>query len=265
MAHPCTVFCTAVAYNLKGLYQALSCNHCATSYRDLIHVEVGEGDDVGDAFFFPYGTLVTWNLSEAASNALLDEANPFEEQPLIKADEDRFSYTVAAESTLKDEAITLADDDTTTKMAFSQALAQSARLGTFEESLTKTIQRTKHLPQHLAQHGKIPLSRKAIRRQVGALFMERSAINLHLDVLDTPEFFWEHPEFENLYIQLAEELDLSARTRALNQQLDVLHNLFEMLSTEWSDQHSNRLEWAIIWLIIIEVLLFFTHDILKLI
>jgi uncharacterized Rmd1/YagE family protein len=38
-----------------------------------------------------------------------------------------------------------------------------------------------------------------------------------------------------------------------------VHELFEMLGNELNHQHSSRLEWTIIWLIIIEVGLSILH------
>lgn len=90
---------------------------------------------------------------------------------------------------------------------------------------------------------------------MGALFLDRSSINLHVDVLDTPEFFWEHPELEPMYLDVANELDIQNRGQVLNQRLDVLRELFEMLGNELNHQHSSRLEWIIIWLILIEVII----------
>ena len=99
---------------------------------------------------------------------------------------------------------------------------------------------------------------------MGELFIERNSINLHLDVLDAPEFFWEYPEMEPLYKMMSNYLDIKSRVEVLNQRLDVVHELFEMLGNELNHQHSSRLEWTIICLIVIEVLLTVSRDLLKL-
>ena len=104
-----------------------------------------------------------------------------------------------------------------------------------------------------------------IRRKMGELFIERNSINLHVDVLDVPEFFWEYPELEPLYQMIAKYLDLKTRVEVLNHRLDVVHELFQMLGSELNHQHSSRLEWFIIWLIIIEVLLSLFRDVFPII
>ena len=113
--------------------------------------------------------------------------------------------------------------------------------------------------------GKISLSKNAIRKKMGELFLARNSINLHADVLDIPEFFWEYPELEPLYMIVANYLDLQTRVDVLNHRLDVVHELFQMLGSELNHQHSSRLEWAIIWLIIIEVVLTLSRDVFRII
>jgi uncharacterized Rmd1/YagE family protein len=39
--------------------------------------------------------------------------------------------------------------------------------------------------------GSVGLSHNSISKKIGKLFIERNNVNLHFDVLDTPEFFWE--------------------------------------------------------------------------
>ena len=41
--------------------------------------------------------------------------------------------------------------------------------------------------------------------------------------------------------------------QVLNQRLDILKELFDMLSNEMHNNHSNKLEWIVIILIVIEV------------
>ena len=72
-------------------------------------------------------------------------------------------------------------------------------------------------------------------------------------MLDTPEFFWEHPELEPFYRRTSHYLDITKRVEALNRRLNVVHELFEILRNELNHQYSSRLEWTIIILIVIEV------------
>ena len=141
-------------------------------------------------------------------------------------------------------------------------MAYSTPQKLLEQTIQRTIHLTKELPELLAQQGSIKLSRKDIRRMMGRLFIDRSSINLHQELLDTPEFFWEYSDLESYYSLVAHHLDRERRVNVLNQRLRILQELFDMLAAELNHQHSSRLEWTIIGLIVIEVLLHIVTDIL---
>ena len=66
----------------------------------------------------------------------------------------------------------LETDDPHEKMAASYAVAQSVKLSVYEARVLATINRTKHIPQVLAETGRIGLSQKSISKQMGQLFIE---------------------------------------------------------------------------------------------
>ena len=99
-------------------------------------------------------------------------------------------------------------------MQVSFALAQCVKLSVYEERISQEMEENKRLPMTLARSvnsscfpriltlfvvvgsvvrrtGSVGLSHTAISRKIGKLFIERNNVNLHFDVLDTPEFFWE--------------------------------------------------------------------------
>ena len=59
---------------------------------------------------------------------------------------------------------------------------------------------------------------------------------------------------------MAHYLDITKRVDLLNRRLTLLHELFGILSDGINHQHTTRLEWTIIILIIIEVVLVVMKD-----
>jgi uncharacterized Rmd1/YagE family protein len=149
------------------------------------------------------------------------------------------------------------------RLAISHALAQSMKLSIFEERVEQTIKKTEHIPKSLANNGKITLSGKQIAQKMGKLFLERSSINLHSDILDTPDFFWEYPELEPLYHMAAKDQDIKQRVDILNKRLNLIHELFQMLSDVFNNRHSSILEIIIIVLIGLEIILTIGFKIVK--
>jgi uncharacterized Rmd1/YagE family protein len=261
----CRAYCTASAYHIKALYERFKqVGATATLYRDVIHFVV-PGENIGDIFYFSYGATVFWGLSLEQCYAYLEQIKEFEEQSVEEIETDEFTFIVGDVPKIVEDEIILPNLDVLSRLAISHGLAQSVKLGTFESALRKTFNHTKHIPEDLAKHGRISLSRREIRRKMGELFIERNSINLHVDVLDTPEFFWEYTELEPLYAMTANYLDLETRVEVLNQRLDVIHELFEMLGNELNHQHSSRLEWTIIGLIVVEVFLSLLRDVFRVI
>lgn len=262
----CFGFCTASAYSLKPLFEMLRTKYKAALYRDVIHVEWLDNGQVIDFFFFSYGAAVSWGADRQTSLEFIQQIKPYEMHPYedfensdestYKSDEFTFVYATDNQpAKIVDDEIILPDNDSLSKLAISYAIGQSVKLETFETSIQRTFNNTKHLPEDLAKKGKIFLSRNEIRKMTGQLFIERSSINLHLDVLDTPEIFWQFPEVEHLHKMASVYLDIDTRVEILNQRLDVLHELLGMLGNELNHQHSSRLEWTVILLIVMEVVL----------
>ena len=264
----CTSFCTAESYLVDDFAKYLrSEGFDPKFYDDVIHIEKNTEDGVGDAFFFPYGCVITWGLSIEGEYEVIHLVKKFETKPLSQVIEDYSTFLLGETTYIHEEEdeIVLEEEDPLIKLSISHGLSQSVKLSTFEESIRQTIEKTRHIPKELAENGKISLSRRKLAQKLGALFAERNSINLHNDILDVPEFFWRRPKFEPYYLMAAAYMDIQQRLEILNKRLDVIHELYEILSNELNHIHSSRLELVIIYLIVIEVILVILKDFLKLI
>ncbi len=262
----CTCYNTAASYDIPRLSLLLQRQGAYQLFRNVAHTRVKEESlDKGDIFYFPYGSVVCWGFTEAEEKAILKTLKEFEKEPLNKIELDEFIFTYSDQMKIEEDEIFLHDKSVLTKLAISYGIAQSVELSTFEELIIKTVEHTKYLPEDLARNGKISLSRKQISQKMGEIFIERNYINLHSEILDTPEFFWDYPELEPYYRRTAHYLDLTKRVEILNKRLNVLHELIEILSSELNHQHTSRLELIIILLILIEVALAVLHDLLHII
>lgn len=257
----CLFSCTAEKYKVPALYSAIKGRYEASLDKNVIHIEIPTQFDTGNVFVFAYGCIVCWGLTRDQEADLMKELKPFEIEPEETPSEDVFTYISGDTSKIVNGEIVLASPSYLNLIALSHGLAQSVKLDSFERRIAKTVESTKQIPIDLAKYGKIDLSRKEIRRKMGELFLERSSINLHTDILDTPEFFWEYPEVESLYNMIAHYLDLETRVEVLNQRLGVIHELFNMLNNEMNHQQASRLEMTIIALILIEVGFLFMKDV----
>ena len=260
----CFAYSYSKALQMRPLKEYLSANYKITTFEGVLHIR--KTSEViaaleGDIFIFPYGVIVTWGLAKELEAEFAKSLHPFLTEHLGAIDDDLYTYSYDAEASIIDDHITLPNQDLSSKLACSYALAQSAKLGGFENTIQSIFEQSKMLPECMAKKGKIYLSRKSIRKLMGKIFVERNSINLHLKLLDTPNFFWNNTELEPLYEMIIKYMDQERRVNILNQQLVVLHELLDMLTTELNNQWSSKLEWVIIILISFEVTLTLARDI----
>lgn len=205
---------------------------------------------------FSYGVVVHWNVNLDNRRALHQELLDFAVNPLTVAQEDLFNFSLGSgQNNIQHDHFQLAADDEKTLLAVSHAMAQSIKLTVFEQQAQETISTTRHLPVSLANTGKISLGKNALAKIRGQLFLTKSDIHLNYDLLDTPDFFWQNPEYQALYAMAANYLELAQRTEVLTKKLETIHELLEMLADEQKHQHSSALEWIIIWLIAVEIVI----------
>ena len=260
----CTSYCVALALDLLTLYRhlcegrGLNCRMHKDGLNAVLHcIEHASSGRDAHSFFFSYGCVVTWGLSEAEERErlrLLADCGCSQE-PLTEHEVDDFGFAVSVEGkpSVAKDVISLGSHEVREKLAVSFALAQSVKLGVFERTVELTIQETRAIPERMAVDGKIRLERTAITKRIGQLFVDRASINLHSDILDHPDFFWEDDEWLSLYLKASKYLEIERRAEVLNKRLDIIKELFDMLASELHQSHSVKLEWIVIVLIAIEI------------
>lgn len=256
----CVSFCPTESYRLAaiaGFFRTKGIN--VKQYRKVLHVSYPPKE--GDIFIFSYGCLVTWGLSRTEEKQLLEQLIPFSINPFSSVEIGRFVYRygdrteMATHERFNIDIIVLESESIQLKLAISYGLAQSIQLESYEGAVQKTIEQNTHYPEQLAKNGYISMSQKEISRRMGQIFLARSSINLNSEYLAAPEYFWEHPSLEDYYNMIEKFLDIPRRVATLNQKLDVLHELFDMLSSQLQHRHSNMLETVIILLIFVEIII----------
>lgn len=145
------------------------------------------------------------------------------------------------------------------KLSCSYALALSGKLELFEEEIETVIENTLYIPMELATTGAVTLSQKDISCIIGELFIHKHSVNLVYDILDVPDFFWDFPEFENAFLTLRKHVEVESRAKILNQRLEVMGSLMSILRTLKSTHRAEMVEWAIIWLLVVECVLGITE------
>jgi uncharacterized Rmd1/YagE family protein len=256
----CVSFCPTESYRLAAIVTFFRTQgYNVKQYRKVLHISYAPKE--GDIFIFSYGCLITWGLTRNEEKRLLEQLKPFAINSLSAIEIGRFVYKygdrteMATHDRFNIDIIMLESESTQLKLAISYGLAQSIQLESYESAVQRTIEQNAHYPEQLAKKGYIDLTQKEISRRMGQIFLARSSINLNSEYLAAPEYFWEHSNLEDYYNMSEKFLDIPRRVATLNQKLDVLHELFDMLSSQLQHRHSNMLETIIILLIFVEIVI----------
>ncbi|WP_232051861.1 RMD1 family protein [Aquicella siphonis] len=256
----CISICTAASYDLLGIANYFRKRGYFTRLlKDVLHVTNLKRP--GDIYFFNHGCFVSWGFKKKFEDKLVEVVKMFSIHPLRHIESDHFYYQYGKETSidshekLRVDIITLDSEEALIKLAISYGLAQSIKLEAFEEAIQQAIRTNSELPEDIATRGEISLSRRAIFKRIGEIFIARSSINLNIEYLDAPEFFWRNPSMEPYYIMTKKYLDIPSRVMALNQKLDVLQELLDILNSQVQHRHSSLLESIIILLIVVEIII----------
>jgi uncharacterized Rmd1/YagE family protein len=250
-------YCLAKHFDFERLKADFGSRYRTTLHRDVLHIEYE-----GDAFVFEYGVVVFWGMSHDNELRVMAAMEPFLQGALEEPLFDHFTYTLGSEhNRIREDHIHIKGDDIMAMLAVSHGIAQSVELNELEISAEQTIRDTATIPQNIARTGSSHMRSRDIARMRGRLFLVQSEINLHHALMETPDFFWEYPEWEELYLMTVKYLEVRNRTDLLNKKLSVIHDIFDMLADEQKHRHSSVLEWIIIWLIAFEILVFLLHDV----
>lgn len=240
---------------LASLKPLLLNDFSAQQYRDAFQIQI----DDGEIWLFDYGIIVSWNVSQADRESFIDAIAAYIVEPAQKIALEHYKYTLNPDAPLsiKHDVISLPNNEPLTRLALSHAFAQSYKLSFFEDQAQRVIQENTDLSKTLSHTGEIPLNRKELAKLRGRLFATSSDIILHFNLLDTPEFFWDYPEYEPIYQLGSKYLELAPRLDILNHKLETIQTLLDMLSQEQNHKHSAFLEWIIIVLIAVDILIYF--------
>ncbi|OAQ33745.1 DUF155-domain-containing protein [Linnemannia elongata AG-77] len=217
-------------------------------------------ESIPEVLYFDYGVVVIWGMSEQEEARLLQELARFEEEKLdeedVETEEFSYHYNSQYQPRIYNDVITLKHaGNYMVKLTISHAIAQSVKMTLFEGLIENTINATKNIPQTMAETGKVPMSRTAITKKIGQLFIMRINVNLVSNILDTPEIFWSEPSFQPLYSAIRGYLEIGQRVELLNQRTSVISDLLDMLKEHLTSSHGEQLEWIVIVLIFFEIVI----------
>ncbi len=134
-------------------------------------------------------------------------------------------------------------------------LGQSAALERYELEADELLQDAFELAKKLSASGRIFRPDRNLFSEIGRIMARRLELARWFFLLDRPDSTWEDPVLSRLYDALFDNLELRERHRAMLHKLSATETTISNLIDLWEGTNSLRLEWAIVILIVFEVVM----------
>ena len=138
--------------------------------------------------------------------------------------------------------------------AVALVLGQSAALERHEAATAELVREALDLARLLAGR-RLPRSTSKLVGRVGEVLRHRLELAQGFYLVDRPDEAWDDPQVARLFDDLSHNLELGERHKAMLHKLSAVEHACESAIDLWHGRRSNALEWAIVLLIVVEIVL----------
>ncbi len=212
----------------------------------------------GAVFVFRYGAVVLFGIAREAEEQIVARLLPHVTEPLDRPETESVAVRIAPkgeEQVESDGCIRLRDSSARRLLLLATVLARSVVLARDEVRIADAFERIDPLVQQLRTQGRTGQSIRRVMQHIGEVLSTRHRMVGRAQIGEKPELLWDHPELERLYVRLETEYELDERAVATERKLDAIGDAADVLADLIHARRSERLELAIIALIMFEIAL----------
>jgi uncharacterized Rmd1/YagE family protein len=204
-----------------------------------------------------YGAVVLFNVSRESEGSLLGEVTPFVKQLFESPETEEIALRVTAgqEEGIENETVRLCQLTVERVQLVASVLAKSVVLAEYESRVAENFDRIEPFAAELHEHGRGGRKMKDLLRQIGNVLLTEHKMVGRVEVREKPEFLWEHPELESLYLRLEDEFEIAERYAALERKLALTSRTVGTVLELLQNRRTLRVEWYIVILIVSEIML----------
>ena len=219
-----------------------------------VMVAVGEH---GCAVLLDYGAVVLFNLEPVEKVAFLTKLSSQVSDSFAdpETEEVEVHLNVAESERVKEGKIWLHDFSVERLQIVADILAKSVVLSHYETSLATVFDQIEPFAASLLRENRSRRQSRELLRQLGTTLLVQHKIVGRVEIIDKPDLLWESPQLENLYLRLEDEYEIRERHNALERKLDLISQTAQTVLEFMQHSSSQRVEWYVVILIVVEVLL----------
>lgn len=209
-------------------------------------------------YVFDYGVVVFGNYDANDKKELQTFLEPFASK-LVELDLSE-EYRIMIDSTtdtvvVKNDWVTVPKLDATVLHIVMLNIGQSVALEYYETLTDGLITSSRRYIVELETKGRLSISKTNLLKYIGKVLNVKNSIIDNLYILDDPNQVWDNEELHLLNRRLKLNFDINPRFKDLDYRLEIVEDNLTLFTDVLNVRESNRLEWIIIILIVMEILI----------
>jgi uncharacterized Rmd1/YagE family protein len=213
----------------------------------------------GVAFLFRYGAVVFFDASPAGITEYLRQIAPVIRQPFAQGERETELLDIRLDpggrESLEGNTLVLADASLEKLQLVADVMAKSVSLAHHEKGIERQFERIEPFAVNLDHWGRGGRAARELLHNLGGALLAEHRVVAGTRVDDSPDLLWDHPELERLWARIRDEFEIRERFAALHSKLSLISRTAETALDLLQNRRALRVEWAIVGLIVFEIVL----------
>lgn len=213
----------------------------------------------GVAVLFRYGAIVFFDASSAAITEYLRQLGPHVRQAFPPGEQETEVLDIrvdpTAKETIEGSTLVLTDASLEKLQIVADVLAKSVSLAHHERAIESQFERIEPFATNLDHWGRGGRAAQELLQHLGGALLAEHRVVGGARVDDSPEMLWDHPELERLWARLRDDFEIRERSAVLHGKLALIAKTAETALELMQNRRALRVEWAIVGLIVFEIVL----------
>jgi uncharacterized Rmd1/YagE family protein len=213
----------------------------------------------GVAFLFRYGAAVFFDVAAAGVTEYLRQIGPVVRQPLPQAERETESLEIRIDrtgrETMEGTTLVLADASLEKLQLVADVMAKSVSLAHHERAIERQFERIEPFATSVDHRGRGGRAARELLQHLGGAVMAEHRVVGGTRIDDSPDLLWDHPELERLWARVRDEFEIRERFAALHGKLGLISRTAATALELLQNRRALRVEWAIVGLIVFEIVL----------
>ena len=225
----------------------------------LTGARLSDGSARGVAVLFRYGAVVFFDASPAGIADYLRQIGTHIRQPLQQGERETevldIRVDAGAKESIEGNTLVLADVTLEKLQLVADIMAKSVSLAHHEKNIERQFERIEPFAVNLDHWGRGGRAARELLQHLGGALLAEHRVVAGARIDDSPELLWDHPELERLWARLRDEFEIRERFAALHGKLNLISRTAETALELMQNRRALRVEWAIVGLIVFEIVL----------